>query len=149
MSSFIMPLHTQMICSLLQIAGDLQALLHLINVLVTKIVLKFNPNKCWTLHYSNKPLRDVERQSSTWSESTSQPSRTEHTSKDQIFKNLALKDLEDIANYRHQSTRIQNKEDFVDSAPGENNSNKYKSPWSRARIASWTSKSEGERDRRW
>lgn len=32
-----------------------QALLHLINNLATKIGLRFNSNKCITMHYSNKP----------------------------------------------------------------------------------------------
>lgn len=35
-------------------AGNLQALLHFINVLAKKIGLNFNPKKCCTLHYSNK-----------------------------------------------------------------------------------------------
>lgn len=37
-------------------AEDLQALLHLINVLGRKLGLKFNTYKCTTLHYSSKPL---------------------------------------------------------------------------------------------
>lgn len=36
-------------------AGDLQALLHLINISAVKLGLKFNPKKCYTMHYSNKP----------------------------------------------------------------------------------------------
>lgn len=35
-------------------AWDMQALLHLMNMLAFKVRLRFNPNKCKTLHYSNK-----------------------------------------------------------------------------------------------
>lgn len=36
-------------------AGDLQALLHLFNILALKIGIKFNPAKCSNLHHSNSP----------------------------------------------------------------------------------------------
>lgn len=36
-------------------AGDLQALLHLINVAAVKLGLKFNARKCYTMHNINKP----------------------------------------------------------------------------------------------
>lgn len=36
-------------------ADDLQALLDILDKLASKILLKFNPKKCKTLHYSSKP----------------------------------------------------------------------------------------------
>lgn len=42
----------------------------------------------------------------------------------------------DNADYRQQSTCLENKQDFLNSAPGARSSNKYRSPWTRARQAS-------------
>lgn len=40
-------------------AEDLQALLHLINVLARNLGLKFNTNKCTTLHYNTAGCRST------------------------------------------------------------------------------------------
>lgn len=48
---------------------------------------------------------------------------------------LAWEELNGTANFRHQSARVENKQDFVNSIPSARNSNKYKSPWSQARLA--------------
>lgn len=60
------------------------------------------------------------------------------TSKDEIVKRLAWEELTETSIYRYKSTRWGNKEDFLNSAPIEDqrNSNKYRSHWTRARVAS-------------
>lgn len=58
------------------------------------------------------------------------------TSKDKIVKMMAWAELKDNADWRLGSTNMENKQDFLNSEPGARNSNKYKSPWTRARIAS-------------
>lgn len=49
---------------------------------------------------------------------------------------MAWAELKDNADYRQQSTNFENKQDFLNSAPGARSANKYKSPWKRARQAS-------------
>lgn len=58
------------------------------------------------------------------------------TSKDKIVNMLAWEALSNTMNYRHQSARLQNRQDYLNSVPSARNSNKYKSPLSRARQAS-------------
>lgn len=58
------------------------------------------------------------------------------TSKDPVIQILAWEALTENANHRHQSTSFGNMQDFLNTAPRQTNSNKYKSQWSMARQAS-------------
>lgn len=58
------------------------------------------------------------------------------TSKDPVVQMLAWEELTETENHRHQSTRFENIQDFLNTAPSQTNSNKYKSQWSMARLAS-------------
>lgn len=46
------------------------------------------------------------------------------TSKDPVVQILAWEELTETANYRHQSTRFGNMQDFLNTAPSPKNSNK-------------------------
>lgn len=58
------------------------------------------------------------------------------TSSDDIIQQLAWGELVEIANWRYQSTAKNNLENYLNSAPSDRTSDKFKSTWSRARQAS-------------
>lgn len=57
------------------------------------------------------------------------------TSKDPIIHDMAWTELIEDANYRYQSTRTSNPQNFLNKEPSERTRNHYKSQWTRARIA--------------
>lgn len=55
------------------------------------------------------------------------------TSRDHIVKDIAWAELTEEANYRMNSTRVQNPQDFLNSAESDRTANRYASQWTRAR----------------
>lgn len=47
------------------------------------------------------------------------------TSKDPVIHDMAWAEFKETADYRYQSTRVQNMQNFLNSVPGEKSSNKY------------------------
>lgn len=58
------------------------------------------------------------------------------TSKDPIIHDMTWTELKDDAVYHYKSTRVENQQDFLNKVPAERTRNRYKSQWTRARIAS-------------
>lgn len=57
------------------------------------------------------------------------------TSNDKIIHKLSWDELVDVGNWRYQSASNRNMQKYMNSAPADRISDKYKSPWSRFRQA--------------